>query len=60
MESFISLFNLLVYTIHHLLFTLKVMVIKISEIAHFLYFMLMAAKQSVAVWTKYLSASEGA
>ena len=34
------------------------MVIKMSQIAHFLYFLLMTTKKPVTVWAKYLSASE--
>ena len=41
-----------------IMFTSQVMVIKKSKMAHFLYFLLMPAKKSVTVWTKYLCASE--
>ena len=40
------------------MFTLGVLVIKMSKMAHFLYFLLMAAKKTVTVWVKYLSAPE--
>ena len=36
------------------MFTPRVRVIKMSQIAHFLYFLLMAAKKVVTIWTKYL------
>ena len=40
-----------------IMFTPGVMVIKMSKIAQFMYFLLMTVKK-VTVWAKYLSASE--
>ena len=40
------------------MFTPRIMVIKMSKITHFMYFLLNTAKRSVLVWTSYLSASE--
>ena len=39
-------------------FTPRVMVIKMSKMAHFMYFLLNTAKTSVPVWARYLNASE--
>ena len=41
-----------------IMFTVRVMVIKMTKMAHFLYFLLMTAKKIITVWTKYLNASE--
>lgn len=40
------------------MFTPRVMTIKMSEMAHFMYFLLNTAKKSVPVWARYFSASE--
>ena len=40
------------------MFTSRVMVINMSKMIHFLYFLLMAAKKLVTVWEKCISASE--
>ena len=39
-------------------FTIRVMVIKMTKMTHFLYFLLMTAKKIITVWAKYLNASE--
>ena len=41
-----------------IMFALGIMVIKMSKMAHFLYFLLITAKKSVSVWAKYLNKSE--
>ena len=38
------------------MFTPRVMVIKMYEMAHFMYFLLNTAKKSIPVWSRYLSA----
>ena len=38
------------------MFTPRVVVIKMSQIAHFMYFLL--SKKTVPIWARYLSASE--
>ena len=43
---------------HVIMFTLAVMVIKMSKMAQFWYFLLMATKNLVTVRANYLSASE--
>ena len=40
------------------MFILAFMVIKVPQMAHFLYFLLMTAKKTVTVCEKHLSASE--
>ena len=40
-----------------IMFAPGVMIIKMSKMTHFLYFLLMPAKKSVTVWRKYLRAS---
>lgn len=40
------------------MFTPRVMIIKMSEMAHFMHFLLNTAKKSVPVWARYFSASE--
>ena len=40
------------------MFTPTVMVIKISKMSHFLYFMLMAVKKLVTVWAKHLNVTK--
>ena len=40
------------------MFTPRIMVIKMSKITHFMYFLLNTAERSVLVWTSYLSVSE--
>ena len=41
-----------------IMFALGIMVIKMSKMAHFLYFLPITAKKSVSVWAKYLNKSE--
>ena len=38
------------------MFTPRVMVIKMYEMAHFMYFLLNTATKSIPVWSRYLSA----
>lgn len=40
------------------MFTPRVMIIKMSEMAHFMHFLLNTAKKSVPVWARCFSASE--
>ena len=46
------------FIIHLVMFTPRVMIIKMSEMVHFMYFLLNTAKKSVPVWARYFSASE--
>ena len=40
------------------MFTPRVVIIKMPEMAHFMYFLLNTAKKSVPVWARCFSASE--
>ena len=41
-----------------IVFTSRVMVIKMSKIAHFMHFFLITSSKTITVWTHYLSLSE--